>query len=312
MRRLRSRTWLVVLGVCAIATGIVVALLLSPTPVPVEPEPTGVPEEWFALLAPPPLGIAELAPTGSEPDESLSERDTGSLPVGYVQSGRLAYELDGKRVAEETYRLQGSGSGEVRLVSSGILSVRVLFVTVNVEFTQEIGLDRDLRPRSYLLETQGPLGIGNQRIAVTVDGERAIATVGDERWELAVPAGNAFFMGTLAAYAVLPALYAARAQGGALTLEAIGVARGPAVGSRSGSAVDAAVELARQGTVEVLVGGRALELDRYRVRLGTAGGVLLAWGPEFVAFLGEGERALNVYRADLFPHGTGLFPGETR
>jgi hypothetical protein len=50
-----------------------------------------------------------------------------------------------------------------------------------------------------------------------------------------------------------------------------------------------------------------LLLDRYRIRAGNFAGTLLAWGPEFVTFLGEGERTFTACRADLFPKGIRLF-----
>lgn len=305
----RSRRWLIVVGIPALTAGVVLAVVRPFAVRPIPPEGEGIPAEWLAPLAsvPPPAEAAgeETGPAAASPpvDGAVPRSPPDPLPVGYVQRGKLAYDLDGRRVAEETYRLERSGDDEVRLTSSGSFFFRVLFVSVRVAFDQEIELDAELRPRAYTLETRGPLGLGDRRIAVCVEGEVATAVVGEEKRELAVPEGDALFAGTLAAYVILPALFAARAANGVLEVAAVGAGAGPPRRTGSGSAGDGGGELRRQGTVEVHAGGSAVVLERYRVQAGGFAGTLLARGIEFVAFLGEGERALTAYREDLFPRG---------
>lgn len=310
MTKPSKRTWLIVLGISSIAAGIALAFVRPFSPAPVVPEWGEIPAEWLAAPAPPPPATAEAPPgEGDEPDEDAAELRTDPLPVGYVQTGRLAYDLDGKRVAEEVYRLERSTEDTVRLTSSGSFFFRVLFVTVSVAFEQEIELDGELRPRSYVLETRGPLGFGNQRITVAVDGATATATIGEEQRELTLPEGNAVFAGTLASYVILPSLHDARAVDGVLLLTAIGTGTGPGGRARTESSDESLGDLRRQDGVEIEVGGSALVLDRYRAQTGSFGGTLLARGTEFVAFIGEGERALIAYRLDLFPRGIGPLVG---
>ncbi len=304
-----KRAWLIVLGIAGIAVGIVLALVRPFAPPPGPPEPGEIPREWFTPtpVLPPavePLDEAETPAKGEDTDrEDVAPPLRSPLSVGYVQVGRIVYELDGKRVAEESYRLERPSENTVRLTSSGSFFVRVLFVTVTVTFDQEIDLDAELRPRAYTLEARGPLGFGNRRIAVGVEGGVVTATVGEERRELVLLEGNALFTGTLAAYVILPALYAARASDGALQLTAIGAGTGPGGRSQTGSTEEGVGELKRQGTAEIEVGGSVLVLEQYRAQTGSFGGTLLARGTEFVAFLGEGERPLTAYRVDLFPRG---------
>ncbi len=303
MRKPSKRTWLIVLGISSIAAGITLALVRPFSPAPVAPEWGEIPAEWFAAPVILPPATTDTPVVEVERDEDAADLHRVPLPLGYVQTGRLAYDLDGKRVAEEVYRLERSTEDTVRLTSSGSFFFRVLFVTVSVAFEQEIELDGELRPRSYTLETRGPLGFGNQRVSITVDGATAMTTVGGERRELVLPEGNALFAGTLAAYVILPSLHEARAADGVLLLTSIGAGTGPGGRPRAESSGEGTGDLRRQEGVEVEVGGSMLVLDRYRAQTGGFGGTLLARGAEFVAFLGEGERALTAYRLDLFPRG---------
>jgi hypothetical protein len=118
-----------------------------------------------------------------------------------------------------------------------------------------------------------------------------------------MPSGNAFFLGTLAAYTILPALYEAWAVENGLVLAPVGTGGGPGAPSAAGE-----VEVIRLETVSMETAQGLLLLDRYRIRVGNFMGTLLARGPEFMAFLGEGERPFTVYRVDLFPHGIRLVP----
>jgi hypothetical protein len=78
------------------------------------------------------------------------------LPVGYVQVGRLVYELEGKWVAEETYRLARRPEG-MEITSAGSFSVKVLFVPVRFSWIAMVGRGViSLRPAGRLgSETAG-------------------------------------------------------------------------------------------------------------------------------------------------------------
>lgn len=311
-RQRSRRRWLVIGGIVSIAAGVLLAFVRPWSPPPSVPKSEAIPAEWRtppAPASPPALEVVdadEEEPLDAGAPAATAVRSLSDvLPVGYVQAGRLVYDLDGRRVAEEEYRLVRRNAATVNLTSSGRFFFRVLFVTVSVSFDQEIEWGPDLSPRSYTLEARGPLGFGNQRIAARVEGGVATVTVGNDERELPLPEGNALFAGTLAAYVVLPALYAARAEDGVLPLATIGVATGP--GGRSGASTGGhgTGELRWHGVVEVDAGGTAVVLDRYWAQTGAFGGTLLARGSEFVALLGEGERVLTAFRADLFPRGVG-------
>ncbi len=291
------------LGIGALATAALVALSpWAPRPVPFE-EAT-VPEAWFAPPAeeaPPPK---EAPSEEALPEEVPSPLPRETVPPGYVQVGKLAYELDGRRVAEEGYRLERLSSGELLLASEGAFTVRVLLVSVRVSFQQEVRLDEELGPRLYRLEAQGPLGFGTRRISIAVEGGRAVADAGDGPREVPFPEGRAFFVGTVASYALLPVLYGPLAHGDGLLLQPLGAGAGPPGASASGP-----IEVVSAGTAEVGLGGRVVVLDRYEVRAGAFGGILLARGLEFVAFVGRGERSFSAYRSDLFPRGLSIPPG---
>jgi len=300
-RRHRKR-WIAA-AVALLGLGIAGALLWPrPTTVPAVPAPpeAAIPEGWSAPAVPDELPPEDTA--SAAPEEPGPRRE--ALPVGYVQTGRIVYELEGRRVAEETYRLERRAEG-VELASSGSFSVRVLFITVTVTFTQAIALGGDLGPRTYRLEARGPLGFGTRRVFVSVAEDRARVAVGDEVQTVAVPSGNAFFLGTPAAYVLLPALHGAWAEGDGLVLVAVGTGGGP--GAPAGGSVGE-VEVTRQRPGAVEAWGGVVFLDRYRVQAGGFGGTLLARDLEFVAFLGEGGRAFTAYRADLFPRGVRLLP----
>ena len=306
----KRRTWWIPVGAVLLGLGILVVLVLRPRTVPIPAQTGPVFQEEWTLPAP----LEELPPAAQdsavEVEEPVKAEVTAEthpqkeiLPVGYVQVGRLVYELKGKWVAEETYRLARRPEG-MEITSAGSFSVKVLFVPVTVNFNQEIFLDSHGRPRSYKLEARGPLGFGNRRVSVSVNGNEARVATGSEARTLAMPSGNAFFVGTLAAYAILPALYAAWAEENGLVLFPVGTGGGP--GAPSGAAAGEVRVIAQEPVPMETTKGMLL-LDRYRIRAGNFAGTLLAWGPEFVAFLGEGERTFTAYRADLFPKGIRLF-----
>ena len=299
----------VTVGIAVLALGIASALLLRPKtePLPTPPEPfmledgnTLAPSEEF------PPASSDSAAEAEEPDEvkenGETKPQTEALPLRYVQVGRLIYETDGNRLAEETYRLTRGPEG-VEIVSTGSFSAKFLLVRVTVNFSQEIRLDPDLRPRTYTLEARGPLGFGNRRVFVFVEGNEVKVIAGNAVQTLAMPSGNAFFLGTLAAYTILPALYEAWAVENGLVLAPVGTGGGPGAPFAAGE-----VEVIRLETVSMETAQGLLLLDRYRIRVGNFMGTLFARGLEFVAFLGEGARPFTVYRVDLFPHGIRLVP----
>lgn len=295
----RRKALLGFLGIGALAAAALVALS-PPARRSVPFEEATVPKAWVAPPVepvPPPEEGSEEAPPGPHlPDEPPPP--LVGVPPGYVQVGKLAYELDGRRVAEEGYRLERLRAGELLLVSEGTFTVRVLLVSVRVSFQQEVRLDEGLGPRLYRLEARGPLGFGTRRISIAVEGGRAVVDAGDGPRELPLPEGRAFFVGTVASYALLPVLYGTLAHGDGLVLRPVGVGAGPPGASASGP-----IEVVSAGTAEVGPGGRGVLLDRYEVRAGAFAGTLLARGLEFVAFVGRGERSFSAYRSDLFPRG---------
>ena len=141
--------WRVAAGIAVLGLGITGALLLRPRnetiPMPTDPfvlENLTVPEpaEEFFPLSPDSAVEAEKPDEAGKIGKTKPRKET--LPVGHVQVGRLIYEVEGKRVAEETYRLARRPEG-VEIVSAGSFSVKFLFMLVTVNFSQEIFLDPD-------------------------------------------------------------------------------------------------------------------------------------------------------------------------
>lgn len=171
--------------------------------------------------------------------------------------------------------------------------MKVLFVPVTVNFSQEIFLDSDFRPRSYKLKARGPLGFGNRRVSVSVNDNEARVMAGDEARTLAMPSGKAFFVGTLAAYAILPALYAAWGGRNGFVLVLAGTNGGSGAPSAAGDYL-AGIRFD---------GNRAGPARSRPVQ--DPGGKLHTFLPgrlESVAFLGDDERAFTAYRTHLFPN----------
>ncbi len=95
-----------------------------------------------------------------------------------MQAGKLTDEWNGWRVAEEAYRLERLPSGELPPLSEARFDVRIVLRNVRLAFIQEVRLNKGFVPLLDRLVVRGPLGVGNRRFTVAVDGERALADTG--------------------------------------------------------------------------------------------------------------------------------------
>ena len=260
-------------------------------PVSAEAEPP-LPPEGPREGEPLELAVQETSKTASPTQDSLPKR--------LNQRGSLVYELDGRKVAEERYVLQRTSQGWVQLQAEGSLSVRVLWANVKWTFTQEVAWDGELRPVSFVLDTKGPWGLGNRRIVAKVEGDVVVVTGGERQETLAVDAPSAFFAGTISTYVLIPALFAVRAQGDRLTLQAVG---GGGPGGRGDSSRPLYLEVRTAGALtRAEISG---PLDVYEVKIGSLQGELWAHEGEFVAFVSQASPVFRAYRSDLFPNGLG-------
>jgi hypothetical protein len=318
-----KKWWLGILGVIIlslIAGGIAFRGIFTETPTlqPVISRSTkDMPEEW-------PEDTTETLEkergeriNPKEPDtmreERVEERQT-SLPEGNVEIGRLVFEGQGKRLGEESYLLRRLESGKVQLTSTGTFAFQVLFVKLKFEYTQEINLDSDLRPISFALDMNGPLGFGNQKTEIKIEGDTAFISAGDEKREENIESDNTIILGMFSSYALIPKLFEVRANGDkanfkVLTSGGFGGREGrrreeASTGASSPPSPISFVEVERIGTVMIKDVSKEIEIERYLIKTGNGESTLLAKDGELIGFIGQGPNgSFVVYRADLFPKG---------
>ena len=268
-----------------------------------------LPETWLtpgqpALVAPPSVGAA-----GAE-EASPQEVSGGPAPRDVHQRGSLVFIGNGRRFGEETYELVVGKEG-ASLTSSGAFEVRILLATFRATFSQSLAEDAALRPTSYALHLNAPLGFGREiRTEISADG--AVSTPGKEGSNLVVDPDRVFMMGTFSTYSLLPFAFKAREGSGVASFDVLAFTgpSGPEPG-RSGSPGGGltSVSVERLGNGSIRADGREIQVERYRVRSALGDGVLLAKEDEFLGFLaGEGNETLFVYRSDYFPRGFELLP----
>ncbi|MBS3766090.1 hypothetical protein KGY71_06180 [Candidatus Bipolaricaulota bacterium] len=248
----------------------------------------------FLLL---PLSVGSQPALAQEALESLNSTESGVFA-----RGELAYVSDEKDLGSESYELVKRDSGEIVLISEGVVTppIPIPFVNPKIKFDQEIKVGEDLFPRTIKLNYDGPLGIGSDKIRATVQNGQIDADLGGERKEAELESIDSFFQGTGGAQA-LTALILSKKDG----LEEIVEIRTGGTGPQSGDEdrLKAYLELKRKDTRELeFEGSGTREVNRYV--LNDPGSdvdkVILADGGTFIAYLRlGGENPFYVYRSDL-------------
>lgn len=303
MRVGRRTRWIVAggLGVLFLAVGSLLLALWASTPARsiLSVEARELPETW--LTPGQPALVAPTSAGGARGEEA---------PRDVRQRGSLVFIGNGRRFGEETYELVVGKEG-ASLTSSGAFEVRILLATFRATFSQSLAEDAALRPTSYALHLDAPLGFGREiRTEISADGD--VSTPGKEGSNLVVDPDRVFMMGTFSTYALLPFAFKAREESGVASFDVLAFT-GPSghepgrSGSPSGGLTSVSVE--RLGSGSIQADGREIQVERYRVRSALGDSVLLARQDEFLGFLaGEGKETLFVYRSDYFPRGFELLP----
>ncbi|MFW6190407.1 MAG: hypothetical protein ACOC49_02030, partial [Candidatus Bipolaricaulota bacterium] len=115
--------------------------------------------------------------TAAEALDSLN-----STERGVFSRVELVYVSNGKDLGSEKYELIKDDSGEIVLVSEGVVTppIPIPFVKPKIKFDQEIRVGADFSPLSLELNYDGPLGIGSDRLKSTVEDGRINADLGEE------------------------------------------------------------------------------------------------------------------------------------
>ena len=262
-----------------------------------------IPSDW---LAPPATQTGSLA----VPEEIGQPADiTVRMRTTYKDlSGTLAVMANGKQFGEESYELHETGKGGLGMVSHGTFSFRVVFATLKAGFSQEIELDGDLRPDSYSLDLDGPLGIGSRHVEGTIVGDTVRVTSGDKEEEMRIEYPDPLVLGTFSTYALIPLLMIARENEGALQFQVIPLLGGKGKDSDAGNGDSKILlRIERTGNRVIRTGSGEVIADEYLLTSNMGDSILLARGEEFLALIATSDKgSLVAYRSDFFPDGIDL------
>lgn len=248
------------------------------------------------------LSLVLLLTVSSQPAQAQGALESlNSTETGVFARGELSYVSDGKDLGSETYELIKRDSGEIVLISEGVVTppIPIPFITPKIKFDQEITVADDYSPRSLKLNYDGPLGIGSDKIRVTVQDGQIDADLGGEQKEARLEPIDSFFQGTAGSLAIT-----------ALTLDNMDVPgeiieiRTGGTGPQSGDEdrLKAYLVLNRKERQELEIDGTPKVVDRFVLNdpESNVEKVILADGGTFIAYLRlGGENPFYAYRSDL-------------
>lgn len=153
------------------------------------------------------IAIMVLLPSG------VTAQDLTFLPAlqlynsqgpGTFASGELRYIADGKGLGSESYKITKRPDGKVELTSEGVVTppIPIPFIKPKIKYSQDIILSEALVPESLFLQYKGLLGIGSQKISVSVDGEDVLARIGNDEKNAVVDPEKSVFSGIGASQAL--------------------------------------------------------------------------------------------------------------
>ncbi len=318
-RTRRLRFALISILVVAALVGTVLALRSM---IPVEQATT---EPSLQTQAEDPSNSKALQPS-TTPTETPSTEGKTAPVILQPESGRLAFEAEGKKLGEETYQLERLPTGEYQLRSQGFFSFDVLASKVKFEYTQDIRVDPNLRPLGYSLDFQGPLGLGNRSTTVQIQAEKALISSGEKQREITVPQGRFVLLGMFSSYALATKLVTS---GDRVRLAAFIAAGfdGPESQPQEIQPLLFPLEVVRVPLLRLKdrATGNEVEVEQYLLRLGGRDGEDPsrddAEGPRLLAVKGEfwglmstlqdaSKGTFRVYRIDLFPQGFDIVPSK--
>jgi len=316
-RERRRRRWSKVAAIVAIALVVLVGaafLILrltapAPLPSPAAAETKELPAAWLA----PTEESAPLA--GTEPGQTPSMTSESGYPLSeevvaapavreFSTRGSLAFYNDGRSFGEESYSLRIDEDGGA-LHSTGQFRFRALVATIRIVFEQSLELDAQLVPTTYRAGYDAPLGM-DREIAVDVVDREAFLGSGETMVSLTLTE-RTIALGTFSTYALLPFLMA---QTDSLSAQAFDVlVLGGPPGSDQSEGELPVLTILPVEPLRIRAQEQVLLADAYVVSSILGESLLLAKGPEFLAFLaGDGEETMSVLRSDLFSDGMEILP----
>lgn len=223
-----------------------------------------------------------------------------SQESGEFASGELKYIADGKDLGSESYSIKQSPGGRVEITSEGVVTppIPIPFIKPKIKFNQEITLSPDLLPESLFLQYNGPLGIGNQKISIIVEGNTAKAEIGNDEKEAVVDPEKSFFSGIGVSQALFAFILAKR-DGQVEFTEIRSGGSGPQ-GADDRLKVD--IRLQEKAEVSLDVAGRLIGATEYTFAeegSETIKSIIAADGT-FLAFVSKDpESPFYIYRSDI-------------
>ena len=278
---------------------ILITVMKPPLPEPVAPvEKKTVPADWLTETE-----DEEESGSLAEVVEDEEEAKATKSNLSFSSTGSLAFFNDGKPFGTESYQLTISEQG-ASLSSSGYFQFKVVLATIRVTYTQSLNTDTALRPTDYSLDFKAPLGFG-QQIEAQFSSDTLNLIRNDERESITVDPSRILVLGTFSTYALVPALFEARAENGKQSFDVLilgGPPRERASDGESDSLSVLIVERIEDALLRTETG--RLAVDQYRIVSELGNSFLFAKGKEFLAFIaGDEEETLFVYRSDYFPNG---------
>jgi len=297
----KRRVWRTVISILIGATLIVggglIALQLTSPSAPVLDSPladSASPQEW--LDAP----VEEIL---SSEEESSPEAPDAAR--SFRSTGQLAIIANGEGIGSESYAIRVEGE-QIDLESVGQFEFRAVIATVRAAFEQSLRSVAGA-PTSYTYELDAPLG-RSARIEATAEGSVFRVERADDTVRMAIPAEGAIVLGTFSSYAGLPPLLRDLEIGGRWSSPAF-VFGGRPGGQEAEGAILRALRIVRGQDVQVRLNELQVTAETYHVDSPSGGATLYAKGPDFLAFVAEGEgSSLIVYREDAFPDGFDAAP----
>lgn len=281
---------------------LLITLLEPPLPEPIAPaEEKTVPSDWLAESP-----DDDQSESDAQDEETRSENGirTGEANLPFNSTGSLAFFGNGRPFGTESYQLTITEEGAT-LSSAGHFLFSVVLATVRVTYTQSLQTDDELRPIEYTLDFKAPLGFG-QQIEARFSDDTLTLIRKEEVEKVPVDTSRVLVLGTFSTYALVPALFEARAENGRQSFDVLifgGPPREASSDQGEGNRLPVlTVERLADAILEIDTG--RLVVDRYRIRSELGDSLLLAKGKEFLGFIaGDEEETLFVYRSDYFPNG---------
>jgi len=249
----------------------------------------------FSLLS------VNLMVLGQSASDMQTYKKFKNVSSGIFATGELTYINKGKKLGTESYKLSKTNSGGVRLSASGVVTppIPIPFVKPKIKFNQTIQVSKDLKPLSLKLQYKGPLGIGNKKINITVDGDQVKVDRGGKNSKKTLNSTNPFFLGTNSSQAIVALLLVVK-DGPEQMTEILSGSTGPGGGEKG--QITRGIKLKSIDSRKLKVNGNILEVDRfiYGEQKSKIEKAIYVKNGSFVAYQRlNAENPFYVYRSDL-------------